>query len=143
MIVVPDASVLLKWVLRAPDEPDTDKALALRQAAISGGVILVVPRLWLYEVGNTLTRRFPAQAEPALEALLDFGLTEARRSPRWLRQTVSLARQHSVTFYDAAYHATALVRGGVFVTADERYVRCAGSAGSVVLLRDWKALPDN
>jgi len=143
VIVVPDASVLLKWVLRAPDEPDTDKALALRQAAISGAVILVVPRLWLYEVGNILTRRFPAQAEPALEALLDFGLTEARRSPRWLRLAVSLARHHGVTFYDAAYHATALVRGGVFVTADERYVRCAGSAGGVALLRDWKAPPDN
>lgn len=143
MIVVPDASVLLKWVLRAPDEPDTDKALALRQAAISGAVILVVPRLWLYEVGNTLTRRFPTQAESLLEALLDFGLTEARRSPRWLRLAVSLARQHGVTFYDAAYHATALVRGGVFVTADQRYVRCAGSAGGVALLRDWKALPDN
>ncbi len=143
MIVVPDASVLLKWVLHASDEPDTEKALALRQAAISGVATLVVPRLWLYEVGNTLTRRFPAQAEPLLEALLDFGLTEARRSPRWLRQTVSLARQHGVTFYDAAYHATALVRGGVFVTADERYVRRAEGTGGVVLLRDWNPPPDN
>ncbi len=143
MTVVPDASVLLKWVLRASNEPDTEKALALRQAAISGAVILVVPRLWLYEVGNTLTRRFPAHAEPLLEALLDFGLTEARRSPRWLHQTVSLAKRHGVTFYDAAYHATALVGGGVFVTADERYVRCTESAGGVVLLRDWMAPPDN
>ena len=143
MIVVPDASVLLMWVLRTSDEPDTEKALALRQAAITGAVILVVPRLWLYEVGNTLTRRFPAQARSLLEALLDFGPTEARRSPRWLRQTVSLATQHGVTFYDAAYHATALVRGGVFVTADERYVRRAESAGGVVLLRDWNPPPDN
>ena len=143
MIVVPDASVLLMWVLRTSDEPDTEKALALRQAAISGAAILVVPRLWLYEVGNILTRRFPAQAEALLEAVLDFGLTEVRRSPRCLRQTVSLKRQQSVTFYDAAYHATALVRGGSFVTADERYVRRAESAGGVVLLRDWNAPSDN
>ena len=78
-----------------------------------------------------------------LEALLDFGLTESRHSPRWLRQTVSLARQHGVTFYDAAYHATALVRRGVFVTADERYVRRAEGTGGVVLLRDWNPPPDN
>lgn len=138
MTVVPDASVLLKWVLRAPDEPDTEKALALREATISGAVTMVVPRLWLYEVGNTLTRRFPAQAEALLEALLDFGLIEARRSPRWLRQTVSLAMEYGVTFYDAAYHATALVCGGVFVTADERYVRRAASAGGLMLLREWE-----
>ena len=60
MIVVPDVSVLLKWMLHASDEPDLEKALALRQAAISGVATPVVPRLWLYEVGNTLTRRFPA-----------------------------------------------------------------------------------
>ena len=30
---------------------------------------------------------------------------------------------YGVTFHDAAYHAVALAFGGVFVTADERYVR--------------------
>ena len=139
MIVVPDTSVLLKWVLRSPDELDTEKALVLRQVALSGAVTLVVPQLWLYEVGNTLTRRFPVEAESLLGALRDFGFTEARRSPRWLRRTVLLATEYGMTFYDAAYHAAALVRGGTFVTADERYVRCAESAGGIELLCDWKA----
>ena len=138
MIVVPDASVLLKWVLRSPAEPDTEKALAIRDAALANIITLVVPGLWLYEVGNTLTRRFPEHAEVSLRALLDFGLTEARRSDRWLRQTVSLGRDYGVTFYDAAYHAAALVRRGVFVTADERYLRRVANVGSAVLLRDWQ-----
>ena len=59
MIVVPDASVLLEWVLPGDDERDTDAALALRDEAANNAVELVVPQLWVYEVGNTLGGGFP------------------------------------------------------------------------------------
>ncbi len=52
---------------------------------------------------------------------------------------MSLATTYGVAFYDAAYHAVALVHGGVFVTADERYVAHASQAGSVSSLRQWRA----
>jgi hypothetical protein len=35
------------------------------------------------------------------------------------------------------YHAVALLRKGVLVTADEVYFRKARNKGRVVLLRDW------
>ena len=78
MIVTPDASVLLKWVLPGDDEQDTGAALALRDEAAAGTLDLVVPQLWIYEVGNTLARRFPEDADELLASLADFGLTEAR-----------------------------------------------------------------
>ena len=78
MIVTPDASVLLKWVLPGHDEQDTDSALALRDEAVTGTLDLVVPQLWIYEVGNALARRFPGDAEELLASLADFGLTEAK-----------------------------------------------------------------
>ncbi len=139
MIVIPDASVLLKWVLPGDDEQDGDAALSLRDEAVSGSVELVVPQLWLYEVGNTLARRFPDQAGELLASLTDFGLTEARLDVRWRTQALSLAVAYEVAFYAAAYHAVALVHGGVFVTADERYVARASQAGSVSTLRQWRA----
>ena len=58
-LVVPDASVLLKWVLPSDDEPDADKALLLRAAIVNEAVRALLPALWLYEVGNTIARRFP------------------------------------------------------------------------------------
>lgn len=137
MIVTPDASVLLKWVLPGDDEQDGDAALSLRDEAVAGAIELVVPQLWLYEVGNTLARRFPDHAGELLAALVDFGLTEARLDGRWRTQTLSLTVSYDVAFYDAAYHAVALVNGGVFVTADERYVARAAQAGSVATLRQW------
>ncbi len=61
-VVVPDASVILKWALPSCDEPDADRALLLRNAIRDDLVRAVVPSLWLYEVGNTVARRFPAHA---------------------------------------------------------------------------------
>ena len=139
MIVVPDASVLLKWVVAGDDEPYTGAALLLRDEALSGTIELLVPQLWIYEVGNTLARRFPEQADELLASLVDFGMTEWRLDPGWRARAVSLAVTYGVSFYDAAYHATALTGSGVFVTADERYVRRALQAGSVVALREWRA----
>ena len=138
VIVTPDASVILKWVLPGDDEQDTDAALALRDAAVAGALDLVVPQLWIYEVGNTLARRFPDDADELLASLADFGLTEARLDSSWRMRAVSLAVRYRVAFYDAAYHAVALRLGGVFVTADERYVRRASGAGAISPLRRWR-----
>ncbi len=139
-IVVPDASVLLKWVLPGDDEPDAGFALALLSEARAGAIKLVVPQLWLYEVGNTLVRRLPDQANDLLNSLIDYQLAEVRPDAQWRKQTVELAVTFGVTFYDAAYHAVALIQDGIFVTADERYVRRAYKGGKVVLLRNWNTV---
>ena len=136
-IVVPDASVILRWVLPSQGEPDAARAIALRDAIVRDEVDARVPALWLYEVGNTLARRYPDRAEVALEVLLRFGLVVAPSTSRWLKTTIDLTAQHGVTFYDAAYHAHALTSGGVFVTADEKYVARAGSAGAIARLAEW------
>jgi predicted nucleic acid-binding protein len=136
-VVVPDASVILKWTLPSDAEPDADRALLLRNAIRDDVVQAVVPSLWLFEVGNTVARRFPQHASAWLSALAKFGLEEQAISPQWLRQALALTERHPVSFYDAAYHATAIVRGGVFVTADERYVAHASYHGAVVALQEW------
>lgn len=137
-LLVPDASVLLKWVLPSDDEPDADKALLLRAAILEEAVRAMLPALWLYEVGNTIARRFPEQASDWLSALLKFGLEEVQPSQSWLAKTLELTRRYEVSFYDAAYHALALVHKGLFVTADSRYVNRVADIGSVVALSEWQ-----
>ena len=105
---------------------------------MAGAIELVVPQLWIYEVGNTLARRFPDNADELLASLAEFGLTEARLDLRWRTWAVSLSVTYGVAFYDAAYHAVALGLAGVFVTADERYVSRASRAGGVSSLRRWR-----
>jgi predicted nucleic acid-binding protein len=137
-LVVPDASVLLKWVLPSEDEPHADNALLLRAAILDSTVHAMIPTLWLYEVGNTVARRFPDHAQAWLSALMKFAIEEAPPSKQWLTKALELVQQHDVTFYDAAYHAVAIVNGGCFVTADSRYVNKTASSGSVVVLSDWR-----
>lgn len=138
-LVVPDASVLLKWVLPSDDEPEVDKALLLRAAILNDAVRAIVPALWLYEVGNTVARRFPAHASAWLTSLMKFGLTEAVPSDAWLAAALELVRTYEVSFYDAAYHALAIIRRGVFVTADVRYVNRMAGEGTVMALSEWRA----
>ena len=76
-----------------------------------------------------------------LDALLRFGFVAAVESPAWMREACGLTRRYGVTFYEAAYHAHAIVNAGVFVTADERYVRRAAAAGFVKRLEEWDASP--
>ena len=137
LVVVPDASVILKWVLPPADETDLRCALALRDAFAAGNVRALVPTLWIYEVGNLLARERPDEASRLLDMLIRFGLADAPRSPAWLDCVLRLTKRYGVTFYDAAYHAHAIVERGVLVTADERYVDRARTAGFVVRLSEW------
>jgi predicted nucleic acid-binding protein len=137
-LVVPDASVILKWVLPSDAEPDAAAALRLRDAAAAGKLALRAPALWLYEVGNILTRNFPAQALVLLESLIAFGIPEGNAGEPWRKQAVTLVRDYRVTFYDAAYHALALVERGTFITADKKYFAKAKQAGAVALLAEFR-----
>jgi predicted nucleic acid-binding protein len=136
-IIVPDASVILKWVLPSNDEDDQEKALRLRDLSIEGKLILKVPSLWFYEVGNTLSRNFPKQASNLLEALTSFGLDEPKWSDPWQQRCLDLVQRYNVTFYDAAYHSLAIVEKGIYITADKQYITKTQAAGSIRHLSDW------
>lgn len=137
VMVVPDASVILKWVLPPDDEPHVEQALALRQHYLAGKVRLIVPTLWRFEVGNTLSRKYPKDAYSDLVDLQAMGMTEPDLLKEWLTQACQLVRNSAVTFYDAAYHALAIVESGVCVTADNSYLRTVGKSDSVCHLADW------
>jgi predicted nucleic acid-binding protein len=136
-LVVPDASVLLKWALSSGREDDQERALALKAAWVGGGCEIVVPTLWVFEVGNVLGLKQPETAAPLLQAMLELGMREAPAA-RYSGAILGLMREHKVTFYDAAYHALAILEGGVMLTADRAYVRRASRAGHVELLSDWE-----
>ena len=133
---MPDASVLLKWILRSSDEPDRDRALDLKAAWLADDCELVVPSLWVYEVGNVLALKQPSIAAALLHAMLDLGLRD-EAPHRDAGAIVGLMREHKVTFYDAAYHALAIRHRGTMITADRAYVKKAARAGHVVLLQEW------
>jgi predicted nucleic acid-binding protein len=137
--VVPDASVILKWVLHAEDEPNAEDALRILDAFLGEQITLCLPSLWRYEVGNILGMRRPALAREAMEALLAYQFEEEDLHAEYCLDVLRFVTMtKGVSFYDAAYHVLALRMNGVYVTADKRYVSQVSRKGHVVLLSDWR-----
>lgn len=138
-LYVVDASVLLKWVLPPDHEPWQEQAWSIFAACRDGLIETHAPSLWMYEVGNILSRKYPEQAAAhlsSLAAILGEGHSVADLAFRSV--ILELVARYRVTFYDAAYHALAMTQEGVFVTADEKYLNAVANEPHVIHLRDWR-----
>jgi len=138
MIVVPDASVILKWVLEREDEPGHAHAMKFQEALLAEEVEIQVPSLWRYEAGNVLGLKKPGMAMELMSALLAYEFDEVPLSTEYALEVLEhMGEVPGVTFYDAAYHVLALRTKGVYLTADTAYVKRAKRKGHVSLLSEW------
>jgi predicted nucleic acid-binding protein len=135
--VVPDASIILKWVLPQENEPYSKQAHAISQAFYDNEIDLILPSLWVYEVGNVLTLKYPEVAGALLAHLANLDIPVVQPSARLIELTAKLVTRHSVTFYDASYHALAVTAGAFFVTADEKFLRKVPGDKYCQHIRDW------
>ena len=55
-------------------------------------------------------------------------------------EAFALMKKYRVTFYDAAYHAVAIIRNGTLITADDAYYRKTSKVGHVQTLGTWTAV---
>jgi predicted nucleic acid-binding protein len=136
-LYITDASVILKWVFNTPKEADSDAALNLLNSWVNGDCELVLPSLWLYEVGNIVGRNIPDKAADFMEMLIEYRIEEAPVTALIAKRTLAIMADCGVMFYDAVYHAIALERKGTLVTADAAYLKKAGKLGNAVLLADF------
>jgi predicted nucleic acid-binding protein len=142
MKVVLDASVILKWLLADPEsESDTETATEVLQTFARGDIEVVQPFHWLAEVGAVLARLSP---DTAFEDVLMLRSMEVPTSDELevLGRACILSINTGQHLFDTLYHAVALEsEGTTLITADERYLRAAGAAGSALALRDWRLRP--
>ena len=136
-LYITDASVILKWVFNTPKEVDSDAALILLNSWVNGDCELVLPSLWLYEVGNIVGRNIPDKAADFMEMLIEYRIEETPVTALIAQRTLAIMADCGVTFYDAVYHAIAFERKGTLVTADAAYLKKAGKLGNAVLLADF------
>ncbi|HRT10846.1 MAG TPA: type II toxin-antitoxin system VapC family toxin [Candidatus Paceibacterota bacterium] len=119
---VADSSVGVAWAVHAQASNATEKLLD----EVAGGIPLIVPSLWPFEVANSLLvllRRkkiLPADRDRALRALirLPFGVDD--EGPRLALGRISeLAEHHGLTVYDATYLELAMRRRLPLASCDE------------------------
>lgn len=118
--VVSDANVVLKW-FHAEGEEEADAARALLDGHRQRAIALYVLDLTPYEVGNALLRgRVGASADQVSIVLESLAEICPQLAPAFaeLREAATLAEQHNLTLYDAAYVAVARARGADLATLD-------------------------
>ena len=136
-LIVPDASVIMKWAFRSPDEQDGDKALDLLNLWLAGNCSFVLPGLWVYECGNVLGLKAPENAKEIMEIFLEYRFDECPMTLKLSAATLCIMNDCKVTFYDAVYHAVALDKNATLITADVAYYRRAGQLGNILLLENF------
>ena len=135
MSVVLDCSVAVTWCFADEASAACDALLDRMQEQEA-----VVPQLWHLEIGNVLIQaeRRGRITAADLAARLDL----LRRLPividdettsRALRDVLSLAREHRLTTYDAAYLELAARRGLPLATKDGKLWQAAQGIGVALL----------
>ena len=128
MPFVLDASITVSWAFK--DKANVEAARALTRLRSDQAR---VPGLWWFEVRNSLLmgeRRGRIQEAESSAFLADLGklAIAVDRGPDENR-TLSLARQHRLTVYDAAYLELAEREGLALATLDAALLRAATAAG--------------
>jgi predicted nucleic acid-binding protein len=133
--LVLDSSATLAWLFA--DETTPAISHLFDRVADHGAV---VPGLWWLEVANSLTsalRRNRIDAEFRRAALADLATLDITTDPHTASQawtdTISLADQHRLTLYDAAYLELARRRALPLATLDQD-LRAAAAACGLPLL---------
>lgn len=133
-VFVPDASVILKWVV-GEDEEDHDKAFTFLRRWLNYEHEFILPSLWVYEVGNILGLKRPKDAEKMMDLLLDYEFKECQITKGLLNLTFDLLREYKgITFYDAIYHAVAIHENGTMITSDKVYYNRVRAKGNIRLI---------
>lgn len=127
-ILVLDASATLSLLL--PDENTPSREVLFRLMARSN--VIFVPQHWSLEISNALLsayrrKRLDSSAlTRALELAESITVTvdteTAKRAPK---QIFALAKEHTLSLYDAAYLELAMRRNGCLCTLDEALQRAA------------------
>ena len=123
-ILVLDTSVFIKWYRQ--HEEHAAEALTLRDAYLAGDILLVEPDVAVYEFANVMRymgELATEQVQLAVDALLALPIRWLKPDADLMARTVAMARTHDTTVYDTVFAALAQAVGGLYVTADMRFVR--------------------
>ncbi len=136
MNIVIDASVALAWGF--PDETSqyADSVLVALE-----GQQLLVPSVWALEITNAIAvaerrkRINPLEVSRFIELLEGLTINEDSFSlSKNISNVLPLAREYSLSAYDASYLAVAMRHNAPFATLDEKLRRAAHKVNIEILL---------
>ena len=134
-----DANVFISIILNEPQSIISERLLA---SIVANNGLILVPSLFVYEVISTC-QRYTSNLQLVRERFvqLSSNVESIEIDDIIINKAIEIAvKGHSKSgfpsFYDAAYHALAIVNSCDFITADKRHYEKSKEFGHIVLLED-------
>ncbi len=139
--VVLDASVLLKFVI--DEKEDREQAHDLKRRIGLNEIEPYIPSFCFYEISNILSKSTAfdsiKEVHIAYTTLRLYNCTEVPLDDFLVHDTFYLMKNTpKISFYDAIYHAIAILKKATFITADKKYYNLMKSHGHIKLLSEWR-----
>lgn len=142
--VVLDSCVFNKLFL---EENDREQAIELIKELTKQNYQVIVPSLFLYEVltiasvSNFSTQLVYKLINQYQEANLELIELDSLCILKAIEISETGHKKSGFpSFYDASYHALAILNNCLFITADNRHISKTAQFGHIVLLKDWKLI---
>ena len=142
--VVLDSCVFNKLFLQ---EDDRQQAISLITELAQRKYQVLVPNLFLYEVLTIASvSNFPTdQAYNLITQYQKANLELVDLDQSCILKAIEICetghkKSGFPSFYDASYHALAILNNCIFVTADTRHVSKTHQLGHIILLKDWETI---
>lgn len=142
--VVLDSCVFNKLFL---EEDDRDQAIELITELTNRNYQVIVPSLFLYEVLTiaSVSNFSTQQAYALITQYQTVNLELIELDASCILKAIEISetghkKSGFPSFYDASYHALAILNNCTFITADNRHISKTAQFGHIVLLKDWKLL---
>lgn len=135
-LYIADASVLIKWAVLEME--NIREAFLFRDDFFNEKVVIIVPGHCFPEVANYLSRKEPKIGPSFVSFLINSSIEENCLTLSVVQRAFQLVlRHHGISFYDASYHALAIEKKGIFLTADAKYFQKTYKEGAIQLLKNY------
>jgi predicted nucleic acid-binding protein len=121
--VVVDSSVAVKW-LNDADEKDIEQANKLLVDALNENIILFMPELAKYEIGNVLLLKKKLSVEEIeipIQTFYSFPIQFISESEELAKDTYNVAFKLGITYYDASFISLAKLNNAILITENIKH----------------------
>ncbi len=135
--IIPDANIFLSFIV---DEKDESGKRDLFIRDLHAHLIhVIVPSLWTYEICNRLCRLDVNDFKHSNQLFSVFKnfVTLQELDDDIIDVAFQITAKCQVSFYDASYHALAILFESTFITLDQKYYEKTKSLKHIKLLKDY------
>ena len=137
-ILVIDSSVMVKWI-NSQNEDYLEEADQILHDARSEKVELIAPELAKYEIGNALLYKNMSlpTSKMSLGTIYEIPLTFCVLDQEGASETMEIAKENKITYYDASFVQLTKEKKATLVTANPKHHRQFEGV-KVIDLKDYR-----